>query len=253
MAKSSKDRDRAERIEQMRRETATAERRRTLVVVAICGVVALAIIGATGWKLYSDQQRAQEVAGTELADLGESASAAGCTEVTTKPAEGSADHLDGQDIDYPDSPPAFGAHWSNAAEYERKFYTDADRPEVERIVHNLEHGYTVLWYDETVAASDADLQAVREMAAKFERETVPTDVGAYDEGKFIAAPWTAADGDAFPDGTHVALTRWAAQGDDAAQGQGLGVTQYCTRPSGEALADFMAEWPASNALEPGAA
>ncbi|MGH3682534.1 MAG: DUF3105 domain-containing protein, partial [Natronosporangium sp.] len=28
----------------------------------------------------------------------------------------------------------------------RGFYTPDDRPRVEQLVHNLEHGYTVLWY-----------------------------------------------------------------------------------------------------------
>ncbi|CAN5890660.1 hypothetical protein BH20ACT6_BH20ACT6_25390 [soil metagenome] len=253
MPKSSKDRDRAARIEQMRRETARAERRRTLVVVAICGVVALAIVGATSWKLITDRQRAQEVAGTPLAELGMPASQAGCTGVRTEPAQGGGQHQDGQDIDYPSSPPAYGPHWGNAADFARKFYTANDRPEVEQLVHNLEHGYTLLWYDETVADSGQDLQAVRKMAEKFELDSVPDDVEAYDAAKFIAVPWTSDDGEAFPDGAHVALTRWAAEGEDAAEGEGLGATLYCERPSGEAVADFMAEYPASNALEPGAA
>ncbi len=255
MAKTSKDRDRAARVEQMRRETARAERRRTLVVVAICGVVALAIIAATGWKLISDRQRAQEVAGTALGELGPSADQAGCTAVSTKPAEGSAQHLDGQDIDYPDSPPAFGAHWGNPAEFMTKFYTAEDRPEVERLVHNLEHGYTVLWYDDTVSGDD--LQAIENIAEKFDVGTVDVtdqaEADKYDAAKFIAAPWMPSDGDAFPDGAHVAMTRWALTGEDAAEGQGLGATEYCERPSGTAVDDFMTDYPASNAPEPGAA
>lgn len=168
MAKPSRNADRSERVEQMRRDQARAERRRTLVVVGICAVVALAIVGATGWKLYSDRQQAEEVAETDLSLIGPGASAAGCTGITTEPADGSSQHLDGQQIPYPDNPPAFGAHWSNPAEFARKFYTDADRPELEQIVHNLEHGYTVLWYDETVASRDSDLQVVEDLAAKFD-------------------------------------------------------------------------------------
>jgi hypothetical protein len=249
VAKSSKDRDRAARIEKMQRETASAERRRTLVVVVICGVIALAIVGATAWKVISDRQRAEEVAGTPLVELGLSASEVSCTDVSTEPGEGGGEHLDGQDIDYPSSPPAFGAHWNGPADFERKFYTASDRPEVERLVHNLEHGYTVLWYDETIADSADDLKVVQEMAEKFELETVPDDPEAYNEAKFIAAPWTSDDGKAFPDGAHVALTHWAAQGENAAKGEGLGATMYCERPSGEAVGDFMEEYPASNALE----
>ena len=37
-----------------------------------------------------------------------------------------------------------------------------DRPTLEALVHNLEHGYTILWYDETIADDDdADRRASR--------------------------------------------------------------------------------------------
>jgi len=254
VAKPTKDRDpdRAARIEALRKQSARAERRRTLVVVAICAVVAVAIVAATGWKLYSDNQRRDEVASTDLASIGPSSSAAGCSAVTTSPAEGSAQHLDGQDLDYPDAPPAFGAHWSTPADFARKFYTDSDRPEVERIVHNLEHGYTVLWYDETLADDDDAMQVVEDMANKFDVE-VGEDIADYNANKFLAVPWTADDGEPFPDDAHVALTRWALEGPDAIPGQGLGAVQYCADASGEAVADFMEEYPASNALEPNGA
>ena len=147
MAKPSKNRERAEWIEALRRESQRAERRRTLVVVLICGVLALAIVGATAWKLISDAQRADDIAGTDLADIGVSADAAGCGDITTAGAADQGQHLDGQEIDYTEygpTPPAFGAHWGNTADFGRTFYTDADRPEVQRLVHNLEHGYTVL-------------------------------------------------------------------------------------------------------------
>ena len=253
MAKPSKNRERTDRIEQMRRETKRAERRRTLVVVGICGVLALGIVGATGWKLYSDSQRDAEVEGTDLAAIGASAAAAGCQDVVTEPADGSAQHVDPDPVDYGDSPPAFGAHWQTPAEFERKFYTDEDRPEVERIVHNLEHGYTVLWYDETIADDAAALGTVEDLGTKFEVggiEELGNDLETYNANKFLAVPWTSEDGEPFPDDTHVAMTRWAAEGEGAVEGQGLGAWEYCEAPSGEAVADFMAEYPAENALEP---
>ena len=37
---------------------------------------------------------------------------------------------------------------------DERFYTKDSRPELEALVHNLEHGFTILWYDET-AADDA--------------------------------------------------------------------------------------------------
>ncbi len=89
-------------------------------------------------------------------------------------------------------------------------------------MHNLEHGYTLLWYDGTVAVEQDELAAVKAIAAKFSGEA---------PSKFIAAPWTSKDGKAFPAGTHVALTHWSA-GKDPADKKQKGVWEYCGKPSG---------------------
>ena len=74
---------------------------------------------------------------------------------TTKKAEGNQDHVEvGTPMSYPDAPPAFGQHWNMWDSMDRKLYTTSDRPELGELVHNLEHGYTILWYDETIADSD---------------------------------------------------------------------------------------------------
>jgi len=254
VAKKDKNAERDERrarIERMRRDQQRAERRRTLLVVAVCVVIALVIVSLTGWQLWQDREADQEAQGTPLDELGVSADAAGCADLLTEPGDGSAEHIAEGAIEYANAPPAFGAHRPAPVEFGRKFYEIADRPEVEQLVHNLEHGYTILWYDQTVADDADELAAVEDIATKFEGNA---DLGTpeYDAGKFIAAPWTSDDGEPFPDGAHVALTHWAAEGDDAAEGQGMGAWSYCDQPSGEAVADFMAEFPPTNAMEPGA-
>jgi len=241
--------ERRERLERMRREAERGERRRSLIVVAVCVVIALVIAALTGWKLYQDNQRDDELASTDLAGIGVGADEAGCQDILTKGAEGAGVHLDGEPIDYPDAPPAFGAHWNAPAEISLKFYTADDRPELQRLVHNLEHGYTILWYDQSVADDDSALSTVQDLADKFDAGT-PSTQADYNSAKFIAAPWTSDDGDPFPGGAHVALTHWAAEGEDAAEGQGMGAWQYCDEPSGEVLAAFMEEFPSTNALEP---
>lgn len=249
---NSERNERRERMERMRREAERAERRRSLIVVAVCVVIALVIAGLTGWKLYQDNQRDEKVAGTDLGEIGPDLTTAGCQDVVIKGADGSSQHLDGQSIDYPDAPPAFGAHWSDPAEFSRKFYTPDDRPDLERLVHNEEHGYTILWYDQTVADDADQLQVVEDIAAKFDVGSTE-DAEEYNAAKFIAAPWTSDDGDPFPDGAHVAFTRWTLEGDDAVEGQGQGVWQYCDEPSGAALDSFMEEFPSTNAPEPNGA
>ena len=242
MAKSSKDRDRRAVVEQMRREQQKAERRRTIIVISACVVVGLIIIAAAAVPLL----RQQQAAAGPLADLGTSAKAAGCRDVVKKKATGNQQHKpEGSTISYADAPPAFGPHYPVTAGMSRKFYTEDDRPKIPYVVHNLEHGYTLLWYDETVAGNKDDLAAVKAIAAKFEGSK-PTD-------KFIALPWTGKDGKAFPSGTHVALTHWSAGGDVADPSKQQGVWQYCAKPSGAVVGTFVKDYPYSDSPEPNAA
>jgi hypothetical protein len=185
----------------------------------------------------------------ELASLGVAASEAGCQDVTTEPAKGNNDHrAEGEPITYAKTPPATGPHWGRflVGNEIRKFWTTDDRPPVERLVHSLEHGHTVLWYDETVADDEEALDALRAIAKKFPSNTDPGD-------KFMAAPWTSEDGEPFPDGTHVALTHWSMGGTNGNPEGQVGVWQYCAEVSGEAVDQFMSDYPAEDSPEPGAA
>lgn len=241
MAKPNKDRDRRAVIEQMRREQQRSERRRTVVVISACVVVALVIIGAAAVPLIK-QKRASSGA---LAGLGVSAGAAGCQDVVKKKATGNQEHKpEGTDITYADAPPAFGGHYPVPAPFATKFYTSDDRPKVENVVHNLEHGYTLLWYDDTIAEDEGRLAVVKAIASKFEGRK-PTD-------KFIALPWTGKDGKGFPSGTHLALTHWSAGGSPGDVSKQQGVWQYCAKPSGKVVSAFVKDYPYSDSPEPSA-
>jgi hypothetical protein len=244
VAKSSKDKDRRAVVEQMRREQERSEKRRTYAIIAACTVVGLVIIGLGAYPLIKENQASSG----DLETIGATAGQAGCQEITTEPAEGVSDHKPvGEKIFYDNAPPAFGPHYPAAAPFGRKFYAEGDRPQVEYLVHNLEHGYTILWYDETVAENDDLLTEVKAIASKFE------DSEQF-EDKFIAAPWTADDGEAFPDGTHVALTHWSVGREGSGEaGEAKGIWQYCSEPSGEAVADFMEQYPYTDSPEPNAA
>ena len=237
--KSSKDRDRRAVVEQMRRDQKKAERRRTIVVISVCVVVALVIIGLAAIPLLKQNK----LTSGDLASIGASEKAAGCRPVLKKKANGNQDHKpEGTPITYPDAPPAFGPHWPSPAPFQRKFYTAADRPDVETLVHNLEHGYSLLWYDDTIAKSSDQVAVMKAIAKKYEG-TKLTD-------KFIALPWTAKDGKAFPQGTHVALTHWSAGGDPTDVSKQQGIWQYCGKPSGAVVQKFMKDYPYSDSPEP---
>jgi len=238
--KSNKDRDRRAVVEQMRRDQKKAERRRTIVVVAVCVVVALVIVGLAAIPLIKQNK----LTSGDLTSIGATEKAAGCSPIQTKKANGNQDHKpQGTPISYDDAPPAFGPHWPSPAPFERKFYTADDRPDVEFLVHNLEHGYSLLWYDDTIAKSSDQLAVVKAIAKKYEGSQKLTD-------KFIAVPWTSKDGKAFPAGKHVAITHWSAGGDPSDVSKQKGVWEYCGDPSGAVVQKFMKEYPYSDSPEP---
>jgi len=249
VAKQPAKTDRQAVIDQMRKKQKSAERRRGTVIVVTCVVIALAIVGIAVVPIVIDKMNARELNGTALADLGSPASV--CQKVTTKKADGNQEHVPvGTEVDYPDSPPAFGKHWNQAgvapAPFARKFYTD-DRPEIEALVHNLEHGYTILWYDDSIADDKDALADVKAIAEKFD--------GTSQRDKFIAAPWHKSDDDegTFPDGQHVALTHWSAGGTgETDTTKQVGVWQYCSAPSGAAVEDFVKQYPYFDSPEPDA-
>jgi hypothetical protein len=253
MAKSSKSSgssrtSRSERqkvVEEMRARQKAAERRRGGMIVAVCVLVAVGIIVAAAWGPVTDHFRQQKYAGKALEEIGAPASV--CQEPTTKPAQGNQQHLpDGSPINYPDNPPAFGEHYIDPDPMSRKFYTAQDRPALGTLVHNEEHGYTILWYDDTVAGDSGQMSQIRAIADKFAGTSDLRD-------KFKAVPWTDDDGKAFPTGQHVAFTHWSVGGTaNAAAGNDkqVGVWQYCSSTSGAALETFMLDYPFSDSPEP---
>lgn len=240
MAKPKKDQDRRAVVEQLRREQQRAEKRRGYMVVGACVLVGVVIVGLGASALIK-----QKVAASgDLKSLGADAKAASCQAVTTKKATGNSDHKAiGTKILYPEAPPAFGPHYPTPAPFARKFYTSADRPQVEYLVHNLEHGYTLLWYDKTIADDSDAVNAVKGIASKFEG-------GSNFRNKFIAVPWTSNDGQAFPKGTHIALTHWSMGGTHGNPTGQIGVWQYCGKASGSVVSTFMKSYPYTDSPEP---
>ena len=245
MAKAAKS-DRQKVIDDIKKKQKGAEKRRGMMIVGVCVVISLLIVGAAAYRPVKDWWELRQFNDVDLASIGAPASV--CGEVVKKDAKGESDHrTTGEQITYEDAPPAFGPHWNEAgvapAPIDKRFYTDEDRPELESLVHNLEHGYTILWYDDTIADDPDKLIQVEGIAKKL-------DVSDSNfRFKFIAAPWTSDDVEeskAFPEGQHIAFSHWV--GGDKTQG----IWQYCSEPSGEALAEFMKDYPYTDSPEPNA-
>ena len=153
-----------ERQKQRRRERLLAEaaqdrvsRRRRLGVVAIAGLVMLALVGTAVQRQFAERtarQQRVEAAAARLDDLG-------CSELQEMESLG-AEHLqaDASIADsppsaiYPDRPTTSGPHLPLTAA--TGVYGQAVD---ERLTtHNLEHGYVVFWHD-----PEADQKAVQEL------------------------------------------------------------------------------------------
>jgi hypothetical protein len=237
--KNERENQRRAVAEQLRKEQQRKERRRSMLILGACIVLVVGLLAAAVIPYIKDQRAKSKAEGTPVAQLGVSKTAAGCDPVKTADANGSGQHINPpKKISYDQAPPAFGPHWPNYLQGSelRSFYTDSDRPEIERLVHSLEHGHTILWYDDTVKPGSAAYKDIQAIAAKFNPET----------DKFMAAPWHSSDGGSFPSGKHVAFTHWTGPNDQK------GETQYCKAPSGAELSSFMKDYPASSAPEPAA-
>lgn len=216
------------------------QRRRSLTLLAVCLVLAMALLAYPLYLFVTDYRLSK----APITEIGPQLTEAGCDPVSKNKATGNQEHVpEGSPISYAQAPPDSGQHYPQPAGFTKRFYTPADRPAVGSLVHNLEHGYTVAWYrDGTPQKQISELQRIS--------RTFKDD--AYrPENKFIAAPWSETDGAGFPAGKNVVLTHWYA---DPAEPQNTakqqGVRQACGVVSGAAVADFMAKYPYQQAPEP---
>lgn len=233
---SSQKQSRREMIEKMQRQQAQSDRRRTILIVVSAIVVGLAIIAYPAIRLVQDSKTKDQA----LTEFGVAASAASCAAITNDAAGGTQDHRpDGEKILYSVSPPSSGPHYPNWAPFDKKFYSVSDRPPVENLVHNLEHGYTILWYRDTLPKDQIN------QIEKLSKSKLPDS----SVGKFIAAPFKESEGKGWPDGKNLAFSHWSSP--DAAQ-KSFGHRQFCGSVSGDALKQFMEKYPAADAQEPNA-
>lgn len=241
-------RDRRERVAQMQAAQKKSERRRLFVVIGACIAVIAIIGGAVAWAIVGEQNKKAEA----LQSISGDVAAASCDPVTDDAASGSSDHVGPgtnqagvTKIQYSTVPPSSGQHFAVPAVDKRRVYTVADAPKIETLVHNLEHGYTILWYDRSVE---------KEQAATF--EALATRINAMKESanKFIISPWDPAYG-AFPAGKKYALSHWSADFDQASGkiSNQKGHRQLCGGLNTAVVEGFVKTHPWSSAPEPGAA
>jgi hypothetical protein len=240
---ASAPRSRRDKLASLEAARKKEQRSRTIKLLVICLVLAIGLLAYPVY-LFVDDYRARNAS---IEHLGSSIAAAGCDPIAEHEATGNQDHVaEGTKVDYAQTPPDSGKHYPSPAPFTKHFYAEADRPPVETLVHNLEHGYTVVWY--RADAPGKQIKNLQRIAKTFGSDDYdPAD-------KFIAAPWSDADGAGFPAGKNVVITRWTADPNDPGNPTAQqGVRQACTEVSGTAIKDFMTKYPVANSPEPSGA
>jgi hypothetical protein len=160
--KEQKEQLRAER-ERREQEAAAGERRKRMVGMGVAGVLALALIaglivlvsasgGGGGKTDRAATPKGSEfvnapIPGAKASNLDAAAKAAGC-KVQTFPSEG-RNHVSGH-VDYKTNPPNSGNHYEFPAEDGP--YAPDSAPSMESLVHALEHGRVIFWYQPKASA-----------------------------------------------------------------------------------------------------
>lgn len=244
MGKASADKDRKARVEAMRREQQAKERRRTFLVMGAALLVVVVLVGLVVFAITDFRRDNPELAAGSVAEVGVAGAAASCEEPVSEavPAEGAVNAHVGPGtptpertrVEYPSAPPTFGEHFVQPAFPASPFYTADDRPAMEELVHNLEHGYTIVWFDESLPADQQDeLRRIADLARDMD-ETAE---------KFIVSAWDPSYGE-LPEATPVAISHWGAE---------EGTKQYCGAVSGEVIETFITDHPYTDSPEPNAA
>ncbi len=232
--------DRKARVEELKRQQKAAERRKTFVFGGVGILIAATLIAIPVVSIVNKDKEKKRA----FEELGVPTAAAACdTTQTDKVGADDGDHENDPSvrINYETAPPSHGRHFAAPATINsRGFYTKSDAPRLEELVHNLEHGYNVVWYDPD-AVTGQQLEDLKTLAAKFRDDN--------ETRKFIAVPWDAARGK-FPAGKTIAMAHWGAPKEANDYATSTGYRQYCGQVSGGAIRAFVQAHPSSDSPEP---
>jgi hypothetical protein len=228
--------DRQTRIEALRAAKRKSDRRRSLAALCVCLLGAGAVFGKSGYNWVEHQL--DNPLKRSIAAFGVPLAAAGCGSITADRAAPAGQHVDeGTRVSYTTVPPTSGRHYDRQVSFDAEpFFTTKDNPPVENLVQNLEHGYTVLWYDSNLPRNSQD--QIQGLARKLRDDAIYQ--------LFIATPWDPAYGN-LPAGKPIALSHWS--GPTGANGPAYGHRLFCGQLSGQAVREFMDKFPATDAPE----
>jgi hypothetical protein len=127
---------------------------------------------------------------TEATDLPDAGAASVIENVTREPGQSRTHVSAGTDVDYQHMPPSGGPHYDDWVT--GGFYEPGERPRLGELVHSLEHGAVVVWYDPDELTPEAE-ESLRAWGRSHQD----------DFGSVIAVPTPVED----PEAAYV-LTAW---------------------------------------------
>jgi hypothetical protein len=198
------NRDRRQRLDELRRQQRAAERRKNLLFTGSAIIIAIGLIAGAviPTYLHDRAKKAKLKTGYQAAPTA-AEKVAGCTGVHNDPVSPAAQHVLDKAVDYskqkygdtkngtPPIPPSGGPHSPIPLGDKNRFYDVSTAPRPERAVHNLEHGYVVGWYDAGLPA--ADVTKLKALAADPTLSTM------------LFVGWSQGS---LPLGKHFVLTSW---------------------------------------------
>ena len=245
MPKKQVSQDRRARIVELQQKEKARENRVRLQIVGGCVSILLVLGGVITYASIDARGSQPDVA---ILAIGVPAAAASCDPVTQDKTGGNGEHVEpgaSSKVKYNTVPPSSGGHYSDPEVSDRRFFTAADRPKMERLVHNLEHGYTVLWYDQQAGeAKKAELEQIAKLANRIDAAS----------GKFIVSAWDPSYGE-LPAGKKFALSHWSATvgTEQTSEANQVGNRQLCGDLSGAVVKTFIEKHPRTASPEPNGA
>jgi hypothetical protein len=199
--RSERENARRARIEELRREQRAKERRRTLTVIAILGVVILIVVGLVAYSLVSSSDdRAgapQIIPSTPVGPLTTQTrpitvpvptgiDITGLVAYKTTPGKGTLthDHVQGP-VSYAITPPVGGPHnpnWMNAGVYTKPIPS-------ERAVHDMEHGAVWITYKPSLPASQVQALTALVGRQSLIDESDGTGIAGQENRFMDLSPW----------------------------------------------------------------
>jgi hypothetical protein len=232
VSNSKAKQERQARLETVKQEQKSKEQKTVIAIVVGCLVLLAALGGVITFAI-------QDAKSKQIQNLGASVAAASCAPITTDAQDGQGEHVgpgtqkaSETSVPYKMIPPSSGPHFASPSISSTKFFTAKDRPALETLVHNLEHGYTILFYDGDAAKNKISL--IKDITAQANK--LPES-----QNKFLAVEWDKSRG---------ALEKpWVLSHWSRANGH----RQFCGDLSGQVIVDFVKKYPLTDTQEPGAA